>query len=89
MKTNKKRIAAITGILFLIALYLLTFVSSLLKIEYWDRLFLACIAATVFVPILIWIYIWLYGKITDRHTMASIDFNKEDTNRDSSGKDAV
>ena len=86
MKKNKKQLAAISGILFLVALYLFTFVSALLKIEYWDRLFMACIAATVFVPILLWIYIWLYGKITDKHTMASIDFIEEASEKESTEK---
>ena len=86
MKKNKKQLAAIGGILFLVALYLFTFISAFLKIQYWDRLFMACIAATVFVPILIWIYIWLYGKMTDKHTMASFDFNEDPSKKETSGK---
>ena len=68
MKKNKKQIAAMAGILLLAALYLFTFVTAFLNIEHWDRLFMASIVATVGVPILIWIYIWLYGKITESRT---------------------
>jgi hypothetical protein len=27
----------------------------------------------VALPILLWIFIWLYGKYTEKHTMASLD----------------
>lgn len=78
MKKNHKRLAATVAILFLVALYIFTFITAFLKIENWNRLFLASAAATVFVPILVWIFIWLYGKYTDRHTMADIQNEKEE-----------
>ena len=33
---------------------------------------------TVALPILLWIYIWLYGKYTQKHTMASLDIMHSD-----------
>jgi len=78
MKKNHKRLAATAAILFLVTLYIFTFITAFLKIENWNRLFLASAAATVFVPILVWIFIWLYGKYTDRHTMADIQNEKEE-----------
>ena len=32
----------------------------------WDRLFQACLVATIGLPILLWIYIWLYQQIRER-----------------------
>lgn len=73
MKNKAKQIAAWICILVLFTLYIATFVVSLLDFPGSDALFRACLAATVCLPILLWIYIWLYGKIKDRHTMASFD----------------
>ena len=38
------------------------------------QLFRACLFATIGVPILIWIYIWLYGVVTGKKTMSTVDF---------------
>ncbi len=35
-----------------------------------DRLFAACLVATVGLPILLWIYIWAYGRFTNKSTIA-------------------
>ena len=74
-KKNPKQIAALAGVILLAALYLFTLVSAFLNIPHWQNLFAACLVATIGVPILLWIYIWLYGKIKDRHTMASVDLD--------------
>lgn len=78
MKNQKfKRIAAMLCVILLAALYLFTLISAFLNIPHWQNLFAACLVATIGVPILLWIYIWLYGKIKDRHTMASFDLEQE------------
>ena len=84
MKKNGKRIAAMGGILLLAALYLFTFVAAFLDIENWDRLFLASVIATIGVPILLWIYIWLYSKMTDRHQDS---FEEDASNKIAQGAD--
>lgn len=72
-KKSPKQIAALICVVILAALYLFTLVSAFLSIPNWNRLFAACLVATIGLPILLWIYIWLYGKIKDRHTIASFD----------------
>ena len=72
-KMTPKRIAALVCALLLVALYLFTFVCALLSFPNWHRLFAACLVATIGLPILLWIYIWIYGKVTDRRTIASFD----------------
>jgi len=66
MKKDKKSILALTGIALLILLYLTTFVTAFLDIPQWDRLFQASLAATVAVPILLWIYLMLYKRWQDK-----------------------
>ena len=78
MKKKSKQIAAWICIILLVLLYVGTFVISLLDFPGSGALFQACLIATVGLPILLWIYIWLYGKIKDRHTIASLDILQSD-----------
>lgn len=73
MKKKTKQIAAWICIILLVLLYVVTFIVSLLDFPGSGALFQSCLAATVGLPILLWIYIWLFGKIKDRHTIASMD----------------
>jgi protein-S-isoprenylcysteine O-methyltransferase Ste14 len=74
-----KQIAAITCIVLLVVMYLITFLSACLNFPGWDRLFACCLLLTVALPILLWIFIWLYGKYTEKHTMASLDMMHSDS----------
>ena len=78
MKQKPKQIAAIICIVLLVLLYVATLVISLLDFPGSDRLFAACLMATVGLPVLLWIYIWLYGKYTGRKTLAT-DAPKEES----------
>lgn len=77
MKIKPKQIAAWICIIALLALSAATFIIGLSDFPGSDALFLACLAAMVFLPILLWIYIWLYGKVRNKHTMASMDLFQE------------
>lgn len=70
MKHNKKRsskqIAALIGVVLLVLLYLITLLVAIFDHSASGRLMWLCIFATVAVPILIWIYVWLYEKLTGR-----------------------
>lgn len=73
MYNKKQRIAALLGILLLVILYLATLICAIFNFDGSGRLFQACLFATIAVPLLIWIYIFLYGKLTNQHTMASFE----------------
>ena len=66
MNKNKKSFFALVGIAMLILLYITTLVTAFLNIPYWDRLFQASLAATVAIPILLWIYLMLYRHWKNR-----------------------
>ena len=70
---NAKRIAAIIGIVLLVALYVLTFVSSLIGTEGAGRLFRFSLGMTIAVPIFLWIFIWCIGRFQNKRNMASLD----------------
>lgn len=61
-----KQVAAIICIILLVLLYVATLVVSLLDFPGSDRLFAACLLATIGLPILLWIYIWCYSKLSDK-----------------------
>lgn len=74
-KRTSKQIAALIGVILLAALYIITLLVAVFAPASAGGLFQACLAATIAVPFLIWIYIWMYGKLTGRHTMADFDYN--------------
>ncbi len=61
-----KQVAALVCVGLLAALYILTLVAALLDFPHSDRLFAGCLVASVGLPILLWIYIWLYQKVKER-----------------------
>ncbi|MGN1180786.1 MAG: hypothetical protein ACI4SD_06175 [Suilimivivens sp.] len=69
MRKKTKQIAALICVALLVLLYIATLVIALLDFPGSDRMFGACLMATIGLPILLWIYIWVYGKFTGRHTI--------------------
>ncbi len=65
-KLKFKQIAAIICIALLVLLYVITLVVSLLDFPGSDKMFAGCLVATIGLPILLWIFIWLYGKYTGK-----------------------
>lgn len=72
-KKSAKQIAAIVCIVLLAAMYVATFIVACLDFPGWERLFQSCIVATIGLPILLWIYIGMYGWLKQKHTIASLD----------------
>lgn len=77
MYSKKQRIAAMCGIILLAGLYVFTLIAAIFDFDGTGSLLKACLVATVAIPILIWIYIWMYGVYTKKHTPASFDFLKD------------
>ena len=74
MYSKKQRLAALIGIILLAVLYLLTLVFAIFDLDGSGILCKTCLFATIALPILIWVYIWMYGIWTKKHTPASFDF---------------
>lgn len=77
-KRTPKQIAAMICIVLLVAMYLITFLVACLDFPGWNKLFAGCLLMTIALPILLWLYIWLYGMYTEKHTMASLDMMHSD-----------
>jgi len=82
-KISSRQIAAMTGVILLALLYLITLAAAILDSSASGRLMWMCLFATIAIPILIWIYIWMYGKLTGKKTMNDPDFN---TGKDETGE---
>lgn len=55
-----KRILAIIGIVILAGLYIAALILAIIGSESTNKMFMACICATVLVPVMMWVYSWLY-----------------------------
>lgn len=72
VKSKAKQVAAIICLVLLAALYLMTLVFAIFKFPGSDKLLIACIAGTIILPVLAWAFIWLYGKMTHKKTIATV-----------------
>lgn len=72
-KVTSKQVVAIGGIALLVLMYLATLIVAIVDTSASMALFQACLVATFAIPFLIWIYIWMYGKLTQKHTIADLD----------------
>lgn len=69
-KVTSKQVVALIGVILLVILYIVTLIVAIFDNSDSGKWFMGCILATVAVPLLIWIYTWMYGKLTGRHTIA-------------------
>ncbi len=72
-KITSKQAAAILGIVLLVLMYIAALIAAVADKSASGSLFRICLYATVTIPILIWIYTWMYGKLTRKHTFADFE----------------
>lgn len=72
-KITSRQVVAMIGIALLVLMYLLTLLSAIANNPASDRLFFLSLFSTLTIPVLIWIYTWMYGKLTGKHTFADFD----------------
>lgn len=65
-KMTHRQAAAITGVVLLVLLYVVTFIVAILDNSDSSRWFYIFLFATFAVPLLTWIYIWIYGRMTGK-----------------------
>lgn len=86
-RITSKQVVAIVGIVLLVLLYLVTLFAAIFDNSASGSLFWMCLFATVAIPLLIWIYTWMYGKLKGRHTIA--DFNPASTRQEHNSKNGI
>lgn len=97
---NVKRIAALIGIILILSMYIISFISALLASEYAHGLFAASVFCTIAIPILLYGFILVYKRIhRDEYTidafhktlpdMDKINTDSDNTNSDSDSTDSI
>lgn len=72
-KMTSKQLVALIGVILLAALYVVTLIVAIVDTSSSGKWFRICLFATFTIPLLTWIYTWMYGKLTGRHTIADSD----------------
>ncbi len=62
-KSLFKRVVAMIGVSVLLLMYFLLFIFAIIDLDGWQRYFMACLACTIAIPILLWINIFLYDRL--------------------------
>ncbi len=75
-KWTSKRVIALLGVILLVSLYIVTLFVAIFVPDQSGNMLKCCFLATIAIPILIWIYIWMYGKLSNKHTIADPDYLK-------------
>jgi uncharacterized membrane protein YeaQ/YmgE (transglycosylase-associated protein family) len=77
MKNKMKRFGALVGVILLAGSIIATLVMAILGFTFESTIFMGLVVADICLPILLWVYIWLFGKLTGKHTMASFDLMQD------------
>ncbi len=64
---NMKRILAMAGVIILVGLYVMTLVFALLDSPKAQNWLFASLGATVVIPTLLYIYLWIYRLLNDKN----------------------
>ncbi len=65
-RSKVKRIAAIVGVVILVLMYLLLLLFAVIDVAGWQRYFFACMGATIIIPVILWINMYMYDRMMDR-----------------------
>ncbi|MCH5269134.1 MAG: hypothetical protein J1E83_00130 [Lachnospiraceae bacterium] len=93
-KMTVKRVAALLAVVLLAALYLVTLLAAVFDTTVAGSLFRICLICTVALPLLTWIFIWIYGQTTGKSTIADVhlledpkDYGKQNKQDEPQDKD--
>lgn len=76
-KINVKRIAAWIAIILLVGLYVVTLVLALINSPATNSLFTVALVCTIVIPVMCWIFIWVYGQMTGKKTIADLNLMQD------------
>jgi len=64
MKKTPKQIAALVGVVLLVSLSVITFIVAVFLPDQ-SQLLAACVSAMIGVPILLWLFLYIAGKVKE------------------------
>ncbi|MCI9221343.1 MAG: hypothetical protein HFH94_16775 [Lachnospiraceae bacterium] len=65
-KGNSKRIVAMAGVVLLVLLYVITLITAIVDSTQSAKWFRICLVATFALPLVIWLYSWMHGRLTGK-----------------------
>ncbi|MCI9336507.1 MAG: hypothetical protein HFH93_03020 [Lachnospiraceae bacterium] len=65
-KRSSRQIVAIVGVVLLVLLYVVTLITAILDSSQSAKWFRICLFATFALPLVIWIYSWMHGRLTGK-----------------------
>ncbi len=77
-KMTSKQLVAIIGIVLLVLMYVVTLIVAFVDNSSSGSLFGMCLIATFVIPLMIWVYTWMYGKLTGKTTIADLNLGGKD-----------
>lgn len=94
MKQNKKKktvkqIVAMTAVVLLALLYVVTLVLAIFDPSQSGRWFLISLICTMLIPLLAWIFIWIYGETTGKKTIADLHLMQDADAEGTKGSEQV
>lgn len=87
-KRNVKQIAALTAVVLLAALYLITLLLAVFDTSASGVLFRLSAICTVVIPLFAWIFIWIYGQMTGKKTIADLNLMQDPPHKKGEGASA-
>ncbi len=72
-----KQIAALAAVVLLAALYLVTLLLAVFDSSASGALFRLSAICTVVIPLFAWIFIWIYGQVTGKKTIADLNLMQD------------
>ena len=68
-KMTSRQLVAIVGVALLVFLYVITLVTAIVDSSQSAKWFRICLFGTFALPLVIWIYSWMYGRLTGKHAV--------------------
>ena len=80
-KMTSRQVVAIIGVALLVLMYVITLVTAFVDNSASGQWFRLSLFGTLAIPIVIWLYSWMYGRLTGKRSIGDPEANPE-------GKDA-
>ena len=80
-KITSKQVVAMVGVILLVLMYVLTLVMAVIDNSASGRFFMLSLGCTFVIPVIIFIYSWMYGRLTDTKAIGDPDSPKEEADQ--------
>ena len=75
---TSKQVVAIIGVALLVLMYIITLVAAFVDNSASGQWFRLSLFGTLAIPIVIWLYSWMYGRLTGKRSIGDPEVNSEE-----------